>query len=148
MDLTSDDILGKEAVDPEGEILGVVMKLHLDKKAKSILGITIDSGMWKPDLFVGIDFVDTFGIDAIFLNRVPVSKYKGLKIFTYDGSYVGKVTDTLLVSGELESLEVSIADKDSRSPFKKKKISILRKDISEISYSVILKKGIQIPNLL
>jgi len=32
--ITSDDILGKDVVDTDGDILGVVQQLKIDKKAK------------------------------------------------------------------------------------------------------------------
>ena len=41
---TSDDILGKEAIDPDGTILGIVTKLHIGKDDKKVTGITIDMG--------------------------------------------------------------------------------------------------------
>jgi len=34
--ITSDEILGKEAIDSEGDFLGIVMKLHLDPVHKTI----------------------------------------------------------------------------------------------------------------
>lgn len=146
MAITSDDILGKEAVDPEGEILGVVMQLHLDPKTNSILGITVDQGMWKADLFIGIDYIEKFGTDAVFLNKIPFSKYKGLKVYTHDGNPLGKVFDINLNQDKLESLVIQDSDKESRSPFKKRNFIVSSKDIAEIGYSVILKKSFQIPS--
>ena len=69
--LTSDDILGKQALDPDGGILGTVIKLHISNKTKQMTGITIDLGFMRPDLYVGINYVKHFGIDAILLNKVP-----------------------------------------------------------------------------
>jgi sporulation protein YlmC with PRC-barrel domain len=146
LDLTSDDILGKEAVDPEGEILGVVMKLHLDREKNTILGITVDQGMWKPDLFIGIDFIEKFGVDAIFLNKIPISKYIGIRVYTHDGISIGKVSEVNLNEEKIQSFSISISDEDSRSPFRKKQFIVSKNEISEIGYAIILKKSFRFPN--
>ncbi|WCL49455.1 hypothetical protein [Leptospira sp. GIMC2001] len=141
MNLTSDDILGKEAVDPEGEVLGIVMKLHLDPVAKSIIGITVDQGMWKPDLFIGIEFLEKFGIDAIFLNSIPYTKYSGMEVYSYDGIFLGTVSQVNGEKSKIHNIVVSCKDEKSRNPLKKREFTISEKSISEIGFSVILKKG-------
>ncbi len=104
--ITSDDILGKDAIDPEGEILGVVMKLHIDRIQKRITGITIDQGFMKPDLFVGLDYVKTFGVDTVFLSKVPYDKYIGMEVVTEDGITVGRVKDIISEYNQLKGLVV------------------------------------------
>ncbi len=89
--ITSDDILGKEAVDADGEIIGIVVKLHISKEHKNLQGITIDQGFMKPDLFIGMHYVKNFGIDAIFLNRVPPNRFKGLYVYNHLGKVLGHV---------------------------------------------------------
>ena len=34
--ITSDDVLGKETIDPDGSVLGVVTKVHIDKKTLNL----------------------------------------------------------------------------------------------------------------
>jgi sporulation protein YlmC with PRC-barrel domain len=91
--LTSDDILGKKAVDSDGEILGIVTKLHIDNPKKSITGITIDQGFMKPDLFIGLNYIRYFGVDAVLLNEYPLDKVKGLAVYTESGKLLGSVSD-------------------------------------------------------
>ncbi len=134
--ITSDDILGKEALDPEGQILGVVVKLHIDRVEKRITGITIDQGFMKPDLFVGIDFVRTLGVDAILLNTIPFEKYKGLKVLNSDGSEAGFVEEAVSKNGKLEFLLV----KTSLNPLSKERKKIPAAKIQEIGDKILLKR--------
>lgn len=134
--ITSDDILGKEALDPEGQVLGVVVKLHIDRIEKKITGITIDQGFMKPDLFVGIDYVKTLGVDAILLNTIPFEKYKGLKVLNSDGSENGVVEDVISKNGKLEFLIV----KTSINPLSKDRNKIPASKIQEIGDKILLKR--------
>ena len=129
--ITSDDILGKDAVDPDGEVLGVVMKLHIDKESKQITGITIDEGFMKPDLFIGISHIKNFGIDSVFLSRVPTGKYIGLNVFDSKGKFIGKVKKINSKRHKVDSIETS-------------KGIISHSDIKEIGASVILNPGYKV----
>ena len=134
--ITADDILGKEAVDPDGAVLGIVMKIHIDKDEKSLVGITVDQGFMKPDLFIGIDYVKYFGVDAILLNQVPKDKFKGLNVLTADGSVLGTVKEVLMQNKKMLGLVVvkSVA-------FSKREILVQVSKVKEIGASVILKAG-------
>ena len=132
--ITSDDILGKEAVDPEGTILGVITKVHIDKKSMKVTGITIDMGLLKPDLFVGAKYLRHLGSDAVLLKKVPHDKYKGLRVLTEGGELIGKVKH--IVTDKKRIKEFVIKTKklwDSH-------YSITYKDIKEIGDQIILKK--------
>lgn len=131
--ITSDDILGKEALDTDGEILGVVMKLHIDKDNKKMVGITIDQGFMKPDLFVGMSYVKNFGVDTVFLNRVPVDKFNGLDVLNGKGKLLGKVVD---VNSKRHKVTEIIVSKKGVS---RDKFLIEAKYIQEIGESIILK---------
>jgi len=91
--ITSDDILGKDVVDTDGEIIGVVQQLRIDKKTKKMVGILIDQGFMKPDLYIGLSFVKNFGVDSIFLNQSPKPKIKGLDVYDKKGKKIGFVFD-------------------------------------------------------
>jgi sporulation protein YlmC with PRC-barrel domain len=138
--ITSDDILGKDAVDTEGDVLGVVMKLHIDKVSKKITGITIDQGFMKPDLFIGMSYIKNFGIDAVFINRVPAAKFRGLKVITPEGKHVGIVRDVR--SQRHKVSEIIITKK--RVAISKDKYVIPSSDIQEIGENVVLKKGFKL----
>jgi uncharacterized protein YrrD len=104
--ITSDDILGKEAVDPTGAILGIVVKLHVSTQTKQIVGITIDQGFMKPDLYIGINHIRFFGVDTVMLSKVPEIKYKGMHVLTLDGNEVGIVKDVLMEGKKLRGFVV------------------------------------------
>jgi sporulation protein YlmC with PRC-barrel domain len=133
--ITSDDILGKEAVDPEGQILGIVMKLHIDKDSKQMVGITIDQGFMKPDLFVGINHIKNFGVDTVFLKKVPAEKFKGLEVITSSGKLVGTVKEVKSKRQKVHEIYVS------RKGMSGGLLLIPASEIKEIGDSVVLKKG-------
>lgn len=132
--ITSDDILGKEAVDPEGQILGIVTKVHINKEAKKLLGMTVDQGFMKPELFIGLHYVKNFGVDAVFLNKVPTDKFRGLDVLTSKGEIVGKVKSVKAKRHKVQ--EIIVAKKGVLG----KSFSIAASDIETISSSVILKE--------
>lgn len=134
--ITSDDILGRDAVDPEGEFLGIVMKLHVDRSQKTLVGITIDQGFMKPDLFIGIDYIEKFGVDAVFLNRIPFEKYIGLMVYASDGRVVGTVEKVRADGGSIQTIEVRWKRGEAETSSE-----IPARAIEEIGTSVILKKG-------
>lgn len=133
--VTSDDILGKDAVDSEGDILGIVMKLHIDRHTKKMTGITIDQGFMKPDLFVGMEYVRSFGLDVVFLNTIPADKLKGLDVLAADGRQIGTVHTVMRDKNRISRIVVS------SGRFSKTKLDIMPSEIEEIGKKVVLKKG-------
>lgn len=134
--ISSDNILGKEAVDPQGQIMGVISELLIDKASKEIIGITVDMGFMKPDLFVGMDYISNFGIDSIFLSKIPPDKYRGLKVYTEKGKKIGIVEGAQINKTELKQLVVS----STTFSFNKKKVLIPLSQIKEISSNVIVRE--------
>jgi len=132
--ITSDDILGKAAVDPEGSILGVVSKVHVEKSDMKIVGITIDMGVMRPDLFIGANFIKEFGKDAILLSRVPIDKFKGLKVMSHQGELIGTVKSLVEEKGKVKEFVVS-----GKGIFGGK-YSMTYKDIEQIGERIVLKK--------
>ncbi|MBW2996549.1 PRC-barrel domain-containing protein [Candidatus Woesearchaeota archaeon] len=132
--ITSDDILGKDALDPDGEVLGVITKLHVDKINKKIVGITIDMGFMKPDLFIGLNYIKNFGVDSVFLSKIPTSKYIGLNVIDSNGKSVGKVKKVISKRGKVDAIIIS-----------KGLISI--SDIEEIGVSIVLKPKYKIKDI-
>ncbi len=132
--ITSDDILGKEAIDPEGSSIGVVTKVHINKKTNKLIGVTIDMGFMKPDLFVGINYIKQFGVDAVFLKKIPIHKYHGLKVLSEGGEILGKVKKILADNNTIKEFEIA------GRKFLDKSFVIKYSDIKEIGDSIILKK--------
>lgn len=134
--ITTDDIMGKEAVDPEGSILGVVIKIHVNESSKQVTGITIDEGFMRPDLFVGIEYIKYFGIDAVLLNKVPAERFKGLRVLTSAGKQIGLVKDVVMQKTRVEKIIINMGTRTILA----KKMEIPATDIREIGDSVVLKK--------
>ena len=130
--ITSDEILGKEVVNSEGEIKGVVQKIHIDKRTKEIMGITVDEGFMKPDLFIGVENIKLFGLDAVFMNTASDMKFKGLKIIDNQGHIVGTVVDIIRSSKTGKIEEVTAKNKTST-------YTIQAKEIKSINENVLLK---------
>jgi sporulation protein YlmC with PRC-barrel domain len=98
--LTSDDILGKDVLDPEGDVLGVVSKLHLKDDPYTVTGITVDQGFGYPELFVGMNHVERVGIDAIFLGARPLMNLTDRSVYDKTGAYIGEVEDVEMLDEE------------------------------------------------
>lgn len=133
--ITSDDILGKDAIDPDGTNLGTVTKVHIDKKKMGVTGITIDMGLLKPDLYVGVKHLRHIGPDAVLLKKVPSEKFKGLTVLSEEGKIIGEVKDIVLERKRVKELIVK------GKGFFKKGMPIKYIDIKEIGDKVILKAG-------
>ena len=132
--ITSDDILGKDVLDKDGELIGVIQQLHIDKNEKKIVGITIDEGFMKPDLFVGIEHIKTFGIDSVILSISPNQKFIGLLVYDCDGKQVGKIKN--ITMGSRHRIKaITVHEGILRN------IIIPSKEIKEIGYNAILKKS-------
>lgn len=133
-EITSDDILGKIALDPQGAKLGVVVKLHVNVARKEIQGITVDQGLMKPDLYVGLEHVRHFGVDAVLLKTIPYNRYKGLKVMTADGKNLGIVR---VVDHNGATLQRLIVGKKGK---KSEETEVLPADIKEVGQTIILRK--------
>ena len=139
--ITGDDILGKEVLDNFGRKIGVVMKLHIDREKRTLTGISIDRGFVSSDIFIGSDFIKTFGVDVIILLKSPAFTYEGSKVYREDGKYIGKIEEVTL--NRLKQIDTLLVNTDN-SILKNKTITISRKDIKTIGLSIILKKSFEI----
>lgn len=91
--ITSDDILGKDVIDPDGDVLGVASKLHIDDDAYDVVGVTVDQGFGWPSLYIGVSHVKRVGVDAVLLSSRPLSNLAGKDVYSEDGAYIGRVAD-------------------------------------------------------
>jgi len=90
--LTSEDLLGKEVIDFEGTIVGVVEKVLIDPKSLDFVGISIDKGFFKKGLTVGRSYINEIKEHAVFLKIKVSYEVKGKTVFDSDGRIVGKVS--------------------------------------------------------
>ena len=141
--ITGDDILGKEVIDNFGRKIGVVMKIHLNKRLRTIIGISIDRGFISSDIFIGIDYIKTFGEDVIILSKSPAFSYEGSKLYREDGKYFGKIeTVDLNKQSKLEKVHFNY----EVGVLKNKKEFVSRAMIKTIGLNIILKKEFDIKN--
>jgi len=87
----------------------------------------------KPELFIGLHYVKNFGVDAVFLNKVPTDKFRGLDVLTSKGEVIGKVKSVRAKRHRVQEIVVAkrgVLGKD---------YAVAASDIDVISSSVILK---------
>ncbi len=131
--ITSDDVLGKDVIDAEGDFLGVVEMLHLDPNAVEVVGITIDKGFLRKGLVVGKDYIERVAPHAVFLNIRPAFKLKGMTVYDNQGEVIGTVVKPVL-HGKKNQVEALVV----RSSLFKKDLVIPSELIRNIGYNVLL----------
>jgi len=129
--ITSDDILGKNVIDPDGNFIGVAEKILVDSLTIEIQGIAIDKGFLSRGLVIGKEYIERVTPHAIFLKEVSVVTFRGMQVFDSFGKLVGVVTSVTLIDGKniIESLSVKT---------KKTTLTIPQSQINLIGKNVIL----------
>ncbi len=107
--ITSDDILGKEVIDSEGEIIGVVEKVLIDPENFDMIGIEIDKGFLKRGLVIGRSYMDRITEYALFLNTKVLYQIKGMSVFDSSGKLIGKVTRVNMVGKRNKIKEIVVS---------------------------------------
>lgn len=131
--ITSEDILGKDVIDKEGEFIGVVEKVLIDKKSLSLIGIEIDKGFLKSGFVVGKDYIDRVTDYALILKIRIVYGIKGLEVFDNMGVKLGKVKDIKLQGTKNKVKELIVS-----TSFFKEDLVISGENIEVIGRNVIL----------
>lgn len=94
--ITSEDILGKEAIDIEGKVVGVVERVLIDPQKLNLIGITIDRGLVYKSISIGKNYVKSITKRAVFLKiRIPY-EIRGAKVFDINGKLIGNVSNVEL----------------------------------------------------
>ena len=65
--ITSDDILGKDVIDTDGNFLGVVDKLFLNEKPLGVAAISVDKGFLDKGLVLSAEYIERVSKYAVFL---------------------------------------------------------------------------------
>lgn len=135
--LTSDDILGKDVIDTNGEFIGITDKIYFDKKTVECLSISVDKGFLRKGFIIGKDYISRITKHAIFLNIQPVFSLKEMIVFDVNGTYIGEVMKVQLQ--ESKNIVDSILVKTKL--FKgTKTITIQSSDILNVHKNIVLKK--------
>ncbi len=132
--LTSDDLLGKEIIDSEGDFIGIAEKVFIDPEDFDFIGVGIDKGFLRKGLAIGRSYIDKITKYAVFLNIKVSFEIMGLKVFDSDGKALGVVSEVELIENSNKINAIAI-----KYGFFKKKIIIPYTYVDKIGYGVILK---------
>lgn len=130
--ITSDDIVGKDVIDSDGEFIGVVEMLHIDPLAVEVIGISIDKGFLKKGLVIGKDYIERVASHAVFLKIRPAYKLKGMQVFDSNGENIGIVVKVNLYEKKNELVSLVVRSF-------KKEIVIPSEVIKNVGFNVLLK---------
>ena len=131
--ITSEDILGKEVIDTEGKIIGVVEKVLIDPTDLDFVGIEVDKGFLKKGLSIGKSYIDKISDSKVFLKIRVVYEIKGMSVFDKIGAEIGTVSDIELVGGRNKIKKIMV-----RQGILKKSLDAPCDFIDTIGYNVIL----------
>ena len=131
--ITSDDILGKDVVDKNGDLIGIVEKVLISLDTLEFIGIEVDKGILKKGLAIGKDYIEKVTDDALWLNIKISYELNGMSVFDKLGKLVGKVNNV-----ELEGSTNKIKNIYVKPGIFRKSIEIPRRMIQTIKYNIIL----------
>lgn len=134
--LTSEDLLGKDVIDFDSTIIGVVEKVLIDPKTLDFVGISIDKGFLKKGITIGRNYIDEIKEHAVFLKIRVSYEVKGKIVFDSEGKIVGKVSSLELY--ESMNKIVNLIVKKSNLFFPGKEIIIPSRYIKNIGDNVML----------
>ncbi len=134
--LTSEDLLGKDVIDFDSTIIGVVEKVLIDPKTLDFVGISIDKGFLKKGITIGRNYIEEIKEHAVFLKIRVSYEVKGKKVFDSEGKIVGKVSSLELY--ENMNKIVNLIVKEDNLLFPSKEILISSRYIKTIGENVML----------
>ena len=136
--ITSEDILGKEVIDVDGDFIGIAEKVLINPKNFNSLGISIDKGFFKRGLTIGKGYIERVTPHAVFLKINVPYLLKGKTVFDKDGKKVGVVSSIDLHGAQNRIKELHVKSQTAL-PLLKKEIVIPNNIIRNIGDNVILK---------
>lgn len=134
--LTSEDLLGKDVIDFDSTLIGVVEKVLIDPKTLDFVGISIDKGFLKKGLTIGRNYIDEIKEHAVFLKIRVSYEVKGKIVFDSEGKTIGRVSSLELY--ENMNKIISLAVKKDNFFFPGKEINIPARYIKNIGDNVML----------
>lgn len=90
--LTSEDLLGKDVIDFDSTLIGVVEKVLIDPKTLDFVGISIDKGFLRKGITIGRNYIEEIKEHAVFLKIRVSYEVKGKLVFDSEGKVVGRVS--------------------------------------------------------
>lgn len=90
--LTSEDLLGKDVIDFDSALIGVVEKVLIDPKTLDFVGISVDKGFLRKGITIGRNYIEEIKEHAVFLKIRVSYEVKGKLVFDSEGKVVGRVS--------------------------------------------------------
>jgi len=131
--ITSDDVLGKDVIDSEGDFIGIVENLHISPEHFEVIGISVDKGFLKKGLFIGKGYIKRITPHAIFLSIRPAFSIKGMAVFDKEGKKIGIVKEVILTGTKNQIKNLKI-----RSGILRREADVSAEQIDSIGHSVFL----------
>jgi sporulation protein YlmC with PRC-barrel domain len=141
--ITSEDILGKDVIDIDGAIIGVVEKVLISPAALELVGISVDKGFLRKGLTIGKKYISKITPHAVVLNIRVSHEIKGKKVYDNEGMMIGVVTSIDL---EGETNVLAGINVRRRLIMGGKELSIPVKHIRTIGEGVMLRVNYQEEN--
>jgi len=135
--INSEDILGKEVIDFDGNFIGVVDKVLIDPKLLDFVGISIDKGLLKKGLTIGKNYINKITTHAVFLKIKVAFEAKGKIVFDRDGRKVG-IVSSIELNGNKNNIVNIIVRPTLASLILKKEIRIPAIYIENVGENVML----------
>ena len=130
--ILTDDILGKDVIDNTGKLLGIVIKIHIDRLKKNFIGITINKNSFGSDLFIGVRNISSFGKNIVFVKDLIFQSLISLKVLCENGKKIGFVYNIDMDKKNLSSIIIK------KKFFSLKKIEIKKKNIKTIGDIIVV----------
>lgn len=86
-------LAGKKVLSKEGEKLGDIEDILIDPVTFAVGGVKTKRGMTSFPRYFGGDYIKSIGKEGIILDIVPVDRHIGKKVFSPEGTLIGKVRD-------------------------------------------------------
>lgn len=134
--LTSEDLLGKDVIDFDSTLIGVVEKVLIDPKTLDFVGISVDKGFLRKGITIGRNYIEEIKEHAVFLKIRVSYEVKGKLVFDSEGKIVGRVSSLDLY--ENMNKIVSLVVKRDSLLFPGKEIIVPSRYIRTIGDNVML----------
>ncbi len=147
--ITSEEILGKNVIDVDGGVIGVVEKVFIDPIYLNFAGISVDKGFIKKGVSIGNSYISKITKHAVFLNIRVAYEIKGMVVFDKDGKNLGTVYSIDLYGSRNKIKNIHVRN-NFINTIMKKELVIPYEKIKDIGENIILnvtKKSLSNPKL-
>src|SRR3989344_1441321 len=136
--ITSDEILGKDVIDNNGDFIGVVEKVFIDPQSLQFIGISIDKGFFKHGLSIGKSYIKKITKHALFLNIRVAHQIKNMIVYDKNGKKIG-VVSTIDLEGNKNKIKKIRIRREGIFAFLRKELTVAADEIKNIGENIILK---------